>query len=190
MARILVVIVLIQTAVFAVRPVVTYRTLELGGGAAQVGLSAGALGLAAVVLAIPAGRWVDRFGEVRFIVGGCAVSAVAVLATQQAGSVPALVAAQMVLGAGHIVAVVAIQAWVANRAGDGRRERDFAALTIAVSIAAVIGPALLGLLTSGTASTPSQAEVTRILWVAVATAVLAGAAGSHRVRQSAPPSPR
>lgn len=178
MLRLLIAFGLVQVALFAVRPAVTYRTLALGGDAVEVGIVAGSLGIMAIALAVPAGRWIDRLGETPFRIGGAAAVAASVVFTVLAPSVWVLAVSQVLLGGAQIVTILAFQASVANRAAPGRRERDFARLTIAVSAAAIVGPALLGILALDSGSMPSDGDVSAVLVVSALCAALSAVIGS------------
>ena len=72
-ARILLVTVLMQTAVYAVRPMVSYKAIAVRAGSFDLGVIAAAFAVLPLLVAVPIGRWVDRWAEPRFIVIGAAV---------------------------------------------------------------------------------------------------------------------
>ena len=51
---------LIQAGIYVVRPIITYKSVELGADAALVGLIGATFALAPLVLAIQVGRFVDK----------------------------------------------------------------------------------------------------------------------------------
>jgi MFS family permease len=51
---------LIQAGIYVVRPIITYKSVELGADAALVGLIGATFALAPLVFAIQIGRFVDR----------------------------------------------------------------------------------------------------------------------------------
>lgn len=59
-----------QTAVYAVRPMVSYRAISIGAGTFELGLITAAFAALSLILAVPLGRWIDRWGEPGFIVSG------------------------------------------------------------------------------------------------------------------------
>ena len=61
------------TCVHMVRPTASYRTLELGGTASEVGLVAGSYAVLSAFAALPLGRAIDRRGPQWFLLGGIAV---------------------------------------------------------------------------------------------------------------------
>ena len=115
-------IMLVAASLFGVRPMVTYRALELGATTAQIGLLVASFGLLSFFVAIPAGRWSDRFGEGRFLIGGVLLMGIMSVALFLADSLVVLAFSQAVLGAGHIVVLVAIQRLVAGSGSAIERE--------------------------------------------------------------------
>jgi MFS family permease len=61
---------LTQATIYVLRPMITYRALELDANAAQIGLIASVYALFPVVLALHFGKWVGRMGEAKFIIYG------------------------------------------------------------------------------------------------------------------------
>ncbi len=143
---IVIVTTLAQASVFAVRPMVSYRALELGAGPFELGVVGGAFSLLSLFFGVPAGRWVDRRGERVAITSGAATIAIACAALMVANSIAALAACHAVLGVASIVNIVGLQAIVANRASVAQRDRRFATFTMAVSFGQMLGPAAAGLI--------------------------------------------
>jgi MFS family permease len=143
---------LAQTAVWAVRPMVSYRALDLGATPFDLGVVGGAFSVLSLFFAVPAGRWVDRRGEVTAIAAGAAMVAATCAALVPARSLAALIVCHAVLGVASIVNVVGLQAIVANRATVAQRDRRFATFTMAVSFGQLLGPAVAGLIATKVAS--------------------------------------
>ena len=61
---------LTQATIYVLRPMITYRALELDANAAQIGLIASVYALFLVLLALQFGKWVGRMGEAKFIIYG------------------------------------------------------------------------------------------------------------------------
>ncbi len=135
---------LMTTGVFAVRPMISYRAIELQATTGQIGLIAAAFGLVSFLLAIPIGRWIDRVGEVPFLVGGSVTMAGVGFWLIAADSLWVLFAAQALLGAGQIVGLVALQSLVANGSSGELRDGMFGMFAVTGSLGQVIGPALGG----------------------------------------------
>lgn len=142
----LLITVAVQAAVYAERPMASYRALALNAGGLEVGLVASSFALFSLVAAVPAGRWVDRLSTRPFVVLGSVVIGLASFVGRSAPSIGWLVLVQMMVGLGHLLFVVASQAFVAAGPSSHRHER-VAAYTVAVSIGQVLGPAGAGLVT-------------------------------------------
>lgn len=178
--RILLVSVLLQTAVYAIRPMVSYQALDLGAGEFELGAIASAYAVLSLMLAVPIGRWVDRWGEPRFVVVGSAVITLVALWLVWADSILALAASQAALGMGHIMTVVGAQALIANRGDPRRRDTRFGMFTVVVSLGQLAGPAVGGLVAgsgfaAGSAGPSGGAQAG--LGTGFVFAVAAGAAG-------------
>jgi MFS family permease len=144
-----------------VRPMVSYRGLQLGLAPADLGWLAASFSLAPLLLALSIGRLVDRYGELRFVLGGNLLLLAAAFAIAVAPNVPALLVLYAAMGLGHLTMVVAVQGLVARGSDEGTYDRRFAHLALSASSGQLIGPALGGLV----AGSGSEAEVTMALIV-------------------------
>ena len=61
---------LTQATIYVLRPMITYRAIELDGNSAQIGLIAALYALFPVLLALQFGSWVGKLGEAKFIIYG------------------------------------------------------------------------------------------------------------------------
>ncbi len=129
------------TAVNAARPMMTYRTLGLDAGPFEIGLVQSAHSFLPALLAVALGRWVDSFGERRFLIVAMALIAVGALGASFAGSLLLLALMNGVIGLGQITNLVAAQALVANRGPRDRREERFGWFSTVASLGQLIGPA-------------------------------------------------
>lgn len=106
---------LVQATTLVVRPNVSYRAIELGVDPAVIGLIGATFAVVPLVVALPAGRMVDRFGEVRMMRLGGLLCLVATLLVATVGTaVWSLVLGTGLLGAGHLACVVGQQTLVAT----------------------------------------------------------------------------
>jgi MFS family permease len=144
--RLLGVTVLMITAVNAIRPMASYRALALGAGPFEIGLLASAFAALSLLVAVPAGRWIDRFGEMPLLVIGTTILGCSALAMVLINSVPLLVASQATLGLGHILNLVAAQTMVANRSRRAVRDQRFGIFSVAASVGQLAGPMAAGLI--------------------------------------------
>lgn len=155
---ILLVVFLLTTAIFAVRPMVSYRALEHGAGVFDLGVITASYALLSLVAAVPLGQRVDRWGEPRFIVAGTALIAATCLALVWITATWALALSQAALGLGQIMSVIGAQALVANTSGPGRQDARFGIFTVLVSLGQLAGPATAGLLAGGGVGEPVDAQ--------------------------------
>jgi MFS family permease len=141
---------LVASSVFGVRPLVTYRALDLGAGSAEIGAIASSFAVLAVIAAIPVGRAVDRFGERRLMGLGAIICSISAFAVPALDSVPLLAAAMATLGLGQMMAVVGSHTLVGRRGPAHLREYRAGLYFSFASLGHVIGPGVAGLLASGT----------------------------------------
>jgi MFS family permease len=134
-----------QASVNLLRPVTSYKALAMGVDAATLGALSAVYSLAPLLIALRIGRLVDERGEVPFIVGGTILMAISGLA-MAASDAPAMLYLGLAgLGAGQIVAVIAVQGLVA-RGDESGYDRRFSAFSFSASVGQGIGPAIGGVL--------------------------------------------
>jgi MFS family permease len=139
--------VLTQALTFVLRPTISYRALELDVSASWLGLLSASFALVPLVLAVPSGQAVDRFGERRVMLAGASVVLAAGLSFVFLGdSIPGLVLGSVLLGTGHLGLMVSQQATVANAVSRGRYDATFGYYTFAVSLGQALGPSLIVLI--------------------------------------------
>lgn len=179
---ILVVGLIMTTALQAIRPMASYKALELGAGAAEVGFVASCFALLSLIVAMPIGRWVDRIGEPRFIVAGAATMSAGAFWMVAIDSIPLLAVSQAILGLGHIAMVVGIQTMIANHShspGGGDRDGRYGAFAVVVALGQLVGPAVGGFLAGGvgraTTGDPAAGPATDVVFAVAAAAALVGA---------------
>ena len=149
------------------RPRSTFWLLSLAMGASTVGQSmlatsvplfAVALGLAPlwvgvlvalpnvlpVLLAMTAGRWIDRGGAGRWLAFGTGGMATAPLLLVLVPSAPALALAQLLLGVFQLFAALSSQSFVADLGGGRALERNYATYATLLSAGRLVGPLLAG----------------------------------------------
>lgn len=170
-------IMLLAASLFAVRPMITYRALELGATTGQIGLLAASYGMLSFFVAVPAGRWSDRFGEGPFMIGGILLMGIMSIGLFLAGSLVVLAFTQAVLGAAHITALVALQRLVAGSGPPGQREGRFGLFSVFASIGQVIGPGVGGVLASASSS---ASRAVFLMSAAILIPATLGAVSLHR----------
>ena len=137
------------TVVYATRPTVTYRALSLGATTLEIGLVQSAFSLLPALLAVAIGRAVDRLGGSRFMIAATAVLAVGGLIAAYSGGLVILAVAQVAMGLGQIIYLVAGQALVANVGPRDERELRFGTYATVVSAGQLAGPAIAAAILGG-----------------------------------------
>ena len=124
--------------------VVSLYALDLGAGAAAVGVLAALFAVFPLLLAVQAGRISDRYGvRLPIALGGFAM-AIGLLLPLVAGGLPALFLCPALLGLGHIYFHVSVHNLVGSLGTDAERTKNFSTFALGGSIAAFIGPSAAG----------------------------------------------
>src|SRR5438132_13713025 len=124
--------------------VVSLYALDLGAGAAAVGVLAALFAVFPLLLAVQAGRISDRYGvRMPIALGGFAMAAGLVVPIF-VGGLPALFLCPALLGLGHIYFHVSVHNLVGSLGTDAERTKNFSTFALGGSIAAFIGPSAAG----------------------------------------------
>ncbi|MEY4990123.1 MAG: hypothetical protein RIS08_349 [Actinomycetota bacterium] len=155
----------IQAGVYVVRPMITYRAVDLGADAVLVGLVGSAFAIAPLIFAIVMGKWVDKGRAGTALVVGSAIPLLVTLGLIFIETLPFLFIAMPLLGIGHLFAMLGGQTMIANRSADPKYERNFGLLTFYASVGHAIGPFFGGILADRGGT---DVEVNAALWFAIA----------------------
>lgn len=128
-----------QAAWQGVRLMIAYAALAATGSPAFVGIVAAVFALAGLIVSVPSGRMVDRYGSAWVALIGSLVCLVGIAVMLIFPSIPGMLVCAALVGAAHLYVIVAQQAFVA-RVSTGSQDAAFGALTAAVSIGQLIGP--------------------------------------------------
>src|SRR5262245_11470252 len=123
---------------------VSLYALELGAGAAAVGVLAALFAALPLLLAVHAGRISDRFGVRAPLVCGSLTMAAGLAVAYFTDSIAVLFLAPALIGLGHIFFHVSIHNLVGSLGADAARTRNFSTFALGSSIAAFVGPSLAG----------------------------------------------
>lgn len=145
---------ILSVSLFAVRPMVSYRALELGASVSQIGWLAVSFGVLSFAIAIPAGKWADRIREDDLILASLSLMFLSALSLYFVGTLFALGVAQAMVGATHLVGLVALQKLVAGIGDPSDREARFGFFALFASIGQFVGPALAGVLAAWSGNSP------------------------------------
>lgn len=138
-----------QTAIFVVRPVLTYRAIELGVSDASVGLLVVAYAFIPAFSASWLGRYSDRRRPAPVLRVGLAALAGSCIMIVLAPSFLMLLVASTVMGFGALAVMAACQSLVGRLTRDSAMDRDFGLISAAASVGQMTGPAIGGLLLDG-----------------------------------------
>ena len=131
---------LIQAGIYVVRPIITYKSVDLGADAALVGLIGATFALAPLILAIQVGRFVDKGRAGLAMMLGSLLLVLTTFALLFINSIPLLMLAMPSLGMGHLLIMVGGQTLIANRSSASQYEKNFGLLTFYASVGHAIGP--------------------------------------------------
>jgi MFS family permease len=137
---------LAQASIYVMRPMITYRALENGASGYEIGLIAAIYALLPLLIAVPMGRWVGKFGEIPLLFLGCASFIILGVAFAFLNNVIAIAAATSLTGVAHLSNVAASQAMVANRSAMNLQDQNFGYFSFATSLGHSVGPALGGVI--------------------------------------------
>jgi MFS family permease len=181
--------IIMQAAYFGLRPMVTYRAIELDAPISQIGLLAAAFGGLSLLVAIPVGHWLDRIGPGRGTVVGVILEAAGAVTALFASNFTILFIAAMIMGLGHVVAMPGHTMYIATHFPAEKHMEMYTNYSTMVSIGQAIGPGatlfLAGQFASSTASNQinSQAGLAIALLVCLsalpAAIIIREAKGQH-----------
>ena len=147
---------LTQATIYVLRPMMTYRALELDANAAQVGLIAAVYALFPVLLALQFGRLVGKLGEGKFIIAGTLTMILTSIFLVFANSLLLLSIAAALSGIAHLACMIGGQTIVALRAPRESYDRYFGYYTFSASVGHMAGPLLATLVAGSDGSLPKS----------------------------------
>lgn len=134
----------LQGAVYVVRPMVTYKAVDLGADPWLVGVVGATFALAPLIFAIQIGRWVDRGRAGRALLIGSLISLGTTIALIFVESIFFLMLAMPLLGIGHLLVMAGGQTMVGLLSNQKDYELNFGKLTFYASLGHAVGPFLGG----------------------------------------------
>jgi MFS family permease len=138
----------VHISVNLIRPMVSYRVLELGVPARYLGLVSASFALVPLVVGIAVGRRVDRRGPRPFQIAGTGLLAASGLGLGLFGDLWGIVAMFVLFGLGHLLVMVAVQTTIANESDETSLDRRFGQFAFVASAGQLVGPMLGGLVAS------------------------------------------
>jgi MFS family permease len=147
---------LTQATIYVLRPMITYRALELDANAAQIGLIASVYALFPVLLALQFGKWVGRMGEAKFIIYGTLAMLVTSAGLMVANSILWLSIAAACAGTAHLACMVGGQSMVALRAPRQSFDKYFGFYTFSASVGHMLGPIVAAVVAGSVGNLPKS----------------------------------
>ena len=157
---------LAQASIYVMRPMITYRALENGASGYEIGLIASIYALLPLLIAVPMGRWVGKFGEIPLLFIGCFCFIILGVAFAFLNNIIAIAAATALAGVAHLSNVAASQAMVANRSAMNLQDQNFGYFSFATSLGHSVGPILGGLI-AGSAGVLPRSSTSAFIFAAL-----------------------
>ena len=156
---------LTQATIYVLRPMITYRAIELDANAAQVGLIAAVYALFPVVLALQFGSLVGKLGEAKFVIYGTVAMMLTSLALIFSDSLITLGIATAAAGIAHLACMVGGQSMVALRAPRESYDRYFGFYTFSASVGHMLGPIIASIVAGSNGTLPKSTSNAFLLGV-------------------------
>jgi MFS family permease len=156
-----------QGAIYVIRPMMTYRALELNATASTIGFIAAIYALFPVLLALTFGRLVGRVGEGRFVIFGTFFIGVSAAILLFADSLTILAIGAALSGLAHLACMVGGQTMVALKSPTDKYEEHFGRYTFSASLGQMLGPILATLVAGSTGVIPKSTSAAFALALAL-----------------------
>ena len=156
---------LTQATIYVLRPMITYRAIELDANAAQVGLIAALYALFPVLLALQFGSLVGKLGEAKFVIYGTVAMMLTSLALIFSDSLITLGIATAAAGIAHLACMVGGQSMVALRAPRESYDRYFGFYTFSASVGHMLGPIVAAIVAGSNGNLPKSTSNAFLLGV-------------------------
>jgi MFS family permease len=147
---------LTQATIYVLRPMITYRAIELDASAYEIGIIAALYALFPVLVALQFGSLVGKFGEGKFIILGTVSMALTSLALMFANSVSTLAVATAFAGISHLACMVGGQSMVALRAPKKNYDAYFGYYTFSASLGHLVGPLIAAIVAGSNGTLPKS----------------------------------
>jgi len=178
---------MVQGGIYVVRPIVSYKSLELGADAAMVGIIGATFALAPLLFAIRIGSSVDKGKAGLALLFGSIILAITTFGLLFIDSIPLLMIAMPMLGIGHLLCMVGGQTMIANRSESKLYERNFGLFTFYASLGHAFGPLIGGWLAdSGEARVDANAAFTFAIVIFIFAAISVLKLSTKRENQPEP----
>ncbi len=145
-----------QGVIYILRPMITYRALELDASASVVGLIAALYALLPVLMALSFGRWAGTLGEGRFVIFGSAGLALSSASLLFSDSLALLAISAALSGTAHLACMVGGQTMVSLKSPRDKYDHYFGYYTFSASLGQLLGPLIAVLVAGSTGVIPQS----------------------------------
>ena len=153
----------LQASIYVVRPMITYRALELNGTGKTVGILGALYAILPVLVAVFFGKIVGRIGERAFLIIGSTGVLSSSFLLSKSNSLLTLGLLTAIAGVSHLAVMVGGQTMMANRSTHETYDRDFGYYTFSASFGQMFGPLLGGLVAGSNGVLPRSTSHAFIL---------------------------
>ena len=157
----------LQASIYVVRPMITYRALELNGTGKTVGILGALYAILPVLVAVFFGKIVGRIGERAFLIIGSTGVLSSSFLLSKSNSLLTLGLLTTIAGVSHLAVMVGGQTMMANRSTHETYDRDFGYYTFSASFGQMFGPLLGGLVAGSNGVLPRSTSHAFILATAI-----------------------
>ena len=153
----------LQASIYVVRPMITYKALELNGTGKTVGILGALYAILPVLVAVFFGKIVGRIGERAFLIIGSTGVLASSFLLSKSNSLLTLGLLTAIAGVSHLAVMVGGQTMMANRSTHETYDRDFGYYTFSASFGQMFGPLLGGLVAGSNGVLPRSTSHAFIL---------------------------
>ena len=157
----------LQASIYVVRPMITYKALELNGTGKTVGILGALYAILPVLVAVFFGKIVGRIGERAFLIIGSTGVLSSSFLLSKSNSLLTLGLLTTIAGVSHLAVMVGGQTMMANRSTHETYDRDFGYYTFSASFGQMFGPLLGGLVAGSNGVLPRSTSHAFILATAI-----------------------
>ena len=145
LTRVLIIVILAHMGSIGAKLLLALFAIDLGASPLQVGITVAMFSILPAILAISAGRWIDRIGVHLPLLIGCGGMALSVGVVFLTPALWALYTCAALIGVFFMAYTVSVQSIVGSMGATSDSTRNFSYYSLAVALAAVMGRAGTGL---------------------------------------------
>ena len=142
-----------------IRPMITYRAIEIGATPAQIGVLGAVYALFPIVLALFLGKNVGRFGEAKYIVFGAMTMFLLAIGFAFVDSLFLLMVTTAAIGVSHLIGVIGGQTMISTRSPNENLDGFFGYYAFGASLGQMVGPLLGGIVAGSNGVLPKSTSL-------------------------------